>query len=145
MTASACAKRRDRRRLSRCRVATEAANGLAGSDFGPRFFGASASNTPASRCRRQSVRAEEYSPSRRRMAVIPPVFAARSVSSRIRSLSLTVRFRRDGRFVNSGVVATGGGTTVDLRLPFAPSAAVTSLSGFEIIGMIDVNLLRPQV
>jgi hypothetical protein len=58
---------------------------------------------------------------------------------------LTVRFRRDGRFVNSGVVATGGGTTVDLRLPFAPSAAVTSLSGFEIIGMIDVNLLRPQV
>jgi len=89
--------------------------------------------------------AEEYRPSRRKLAVMPPELATRSVSSRIRSLSCAVRVRRVGRSDISGDVTAGAGTTVGLRRPAAPPPAVTSFSGFEVIGMIDVNLLRPRV
>jgi hypothetical protein len=71
--------------LSRRALASSMANGLMSGDLGPRLLGVSTPRAPASRCRRQSERPDEYSPSRRRMAPIPPVLAARSTSARMRS------------------------------------------------------------
>jgi hypothetical protein len=59
MMASARASRRVRRALSRCNPAISAASGLGALVLRPRLAGVSASKTPAARCRRQSVSAEE--------------------------------------------------------------------------------------
>ena len=70
--ASARSKRRWSWALFRRAPASSAASGLGGGGLGPRLVGVSAPKAPASRCRRQSERADEYSPSRRRMAPMPP-------------------------------------------------------------------------
>jgi hypothetical protein len=59
MMASARASRRVRRAWSRCNAAISAASGLGAVVLRPRLAGVSASKTPAVRCRRQSVSAEE--------------------------------------------------------------------------------------
>jgi hypothetical protein len=59
----------------------------------------------------QSLSAEKYNPSRRRMAEMPPVSAARSGSSKMRSLSFAVKLRRFGVVVNSAPGALGAVTT----------------------------------
>jgi hypothetical protein len=66
-------------------------------DLGPRLAGVSAPRAPLSRCRRQSVRVDEYKPSRRRIAPIPPTSAAPSVSAKTRSFVCAVKVRRRGR------------------------------------------------
>jgi hypothetical protein len=83
---------------------------LAGAFSGPRGRGCNAPDVPAARWRRQSVKAEEYKPSRRRIAEMPPVSAARSVSSRIRSLYFAVKLRRFGTSLSSAVGAEGAVT-----------------------------------
>lgn len=111
MTASARSRRRWRRAMSWRALANSASSGLAAATFGPRLSGFNASKAPASRCRRQSVRADEDKPSRRRMAAIPPVSAARSVSARMPSFSAAVKVRRFGRDDSSGEAAAGVATT----------------------------------
>src|SRR5271168_1273784 len=61
------------------------------------LVGVSAPRVPLSRCRRQSVSVDEYKPSRRRIAPIPPMPAAPSVSARTRSFVCAVKVRRRGR------------------------------------------------
>ena len=112
--------------------------------LGPRLTGLRPPIAPASRWRRQFVRAEEYSPSRRRMAPIPPVAAARSDSARMRSLSCAVKVRRRGRSDNSGDAATGAGTTVGLRPPSVPAPVAASVCGWSM-GMCVMILPYPQV
>ena len=72
MIASACSNRRTSRAFSRLACASSAAKGLRAAGFGPRLAGVSAPRAPLSRCRRQSVRVDEYRPSRRRIAPMPP-------------------------------------------------------------------------
>jgi hypothetical protein len=125
--ASACSNRRRSLAFSRLALASSAASGFSGAGIGPRLCGVKASSAPASRCRRQSVSADEYSPSRRNSAAmpIPPVSAARSVSSRIRSFSLAEKVRRFGRDVSSGAEAAGAATVVGLW-PSSASAPAAS-------------------
>ena len=132
MIASACASRCLSRAFSRLACASSAAMGLTPASFGPRFSGFRASKAPASRWRRQSVRVDEYS--RRRMAEMPPVSAARSVSAKIRSFSPAVNVRRFGRSDNSGEAAAGAGTTVGLRPSSVPAPAAASVREF-LLGM----------
>src|SRR4030095_6930538 len=81
-----------------------------GAAFGPRFLGASASNSPRSRAARQVVRCEEYSPSRRSSAPIAPGVVHRSASRTMRRLYSAVKRRRCGLATTSvsAVVTTGG-------------------------------------
>jgi hypothetical protein len=58
----------------------------------------------------QSVRVDEYKPSRRRIAPIPPTSTAPSVSAKTRSFVGAVKVRRRGRFDISGAAAAGAGT-----------------------------------
>lgn len=116
-------------------LASSASNGLEGAVFGPRLSGFSASKAPASRCRRQSVRVDEYRPSRRRIAAIPPVSAARSVSARIRSFSAAVKVRRFGRDENSGGTATGAATTPGFS-PASGTASDTGAGRGVLLGMV---------
>jgi hypothetical protein len=134
MIASACASRCLSRAFSRLACASSTAMGLTAASFGPRFSGFRASKAPASRWRRQSVRVDEYTPSRRRMAEMPPVSAARSVSPKIRSFSPAVNVRRFGRSDNSGETAAGAGTTVGLRPSSVPAPAAASVREF-LLGM----------
>jgi len=64
--------------------------------FGPRFFDRSPASAPSSRCRRQAVSSDEYSPSRRSKAPISPGALHASASRTIRSLRswLLHRIRR---------------------------------------------------
>ena len=132
MIASACASLCLSRAFSRLACASSVAMGLTAASFGPRFSGFRASKAPASRWRRQSVRVDEYTPSRRRMAEMPPVSAARSVSPKIRSFSPAVNVRRFGRSDNSG--EAGAGTTVGLRPSSVPAPAAASVREF-LLGM----------
>jgi len=109
--ASACSRRRRNAAFSRLALVRSACRGLIGAFSGPRRRGCNAPNVPAARWPRQSLRAEEYRPSRRRMAEMPPVSAARSVSSRMRSLYFAVKLRRFGVVVSSAVAALGAATT----------------------------------
>jgi hypothetical protein len=124
MIASACANRRASRAFSRFTCASSAANGFAGAGFGPRLAGVSAPSAPLSRCRRHSPKVDEYRPSRRRIAPIPPTSAAASVSASTRSFSCAVKVRRRGRSDSSDAATAGAGTTVGLRPPSAPAPAV---------------------
>ena len=74
--------------------------------FRPALTRPQRTQSPASRWPRQSLKAEEYRPSRRRMAEIPPVSATRSVSARICSLYFAVKLRRFGPAVNSADATT---------------------------------------
>jgi len=65
---------------------------------------------------------------------MPPVPAARSVSSRMRRLSPTVNVRRVGRSDNSGLAAAGAGTTVGLR-PSSVPAPAAALASTTLLGM----------
>jgi hypothetical protein len=134
MIASACSRRRLSRAFSRRTLARSAVSGFGAATLGPRRAGLRAENAPASRCRRQSVRLDEYTPSRRRIAPIPPLAAARSVSSRMRSLSCTVKLRRRGRSDNSGEAAAGTGTAVGLRPSTVPVPAAMATST-TLLGM----------
>src|SRR5690349_11588067 len=68
------------------------------------------------------------------MAPMPPVPAARSVSSRMRRLSPAVNVRRVGRSDSSGLVAAGAGTTVGLR-PSSVPAPAAALASTTLLGM----------
>src|ERR1700693_5445942 len=117
--ASACSNLRPRRAFSRLACASSAAKGFRAVGFGPRLAGVSAPRTPLSRCRRQSVRVDEYKPSRRRIAPIPPTSVAPSVSAKTRSFVRAVKVRRRGRSNSSGAAVAGAGTAVGLRPPSA--------------------------
>ena len=90
---------------------------------GPRLPGVNAPRAPLSRCRRQSDRVDEYKPSRRKIAPIPPTSAATSVSAKTRSFACAVKVRRRGPSNNSGAAVAGTGTAVGLRLPSASTPA----------------------
>ncbi len=94
-------------------------------------------------CRRQSHRLEEQRPSRRRIAPIPPVSAARSISVRMRNLFWTVKVRRRGRSDNSGDAEAGAATTVGLRPSFEAAPASASICVWSM-GMSEAILPRPQ-
>src|ERR1019366_169410 len=110
MIASACSNLRPSRAISRLDCASSAVKGFRAVSLGPRLVGVSAPRTPLSRCRRQSVRVDEYKPSRRRIALIPPTSTAPSVSAKTRSFVCAVKVRRRGRFDISGAAAAGAGT-----------------------------------
>jgi hypothetical protein len=97
----------------------------------------SRASAPSSRCLRQSVRCEEYSPSRRSRAPISPLFMQASASSRIRSLYCAVNRRRLGRSTSSGSCAPPRAErpAAELRSPmarFAPRPPVPFLCAFNI-------------
>src|SRR3954454_13328787 len=91
-------------------------------DLGPRFWGANAWRTTASRSRRQVVNREEYKPSRRRRAPTPPEPFARSASARIRCLYSAVKRRRLAWATTSGLGWVFGSA------PVLPSVALRSPS-----------------
>src|SRR3989304_51049 len=70
--------------------------------LGPRFLGERASSVPLSAWRRQVVRLDEYSPSRRRRAPICPDSLQDSACRNIRRLYSAVYFRRTGFSRTSG-------------------------------------------
>ena len=115
--------------MSRRAAANSELSGLLGGTFGPRRAGVSAPNVPASRWRRHSLRADEYSPWRRRSAPTAPLPAARSASLRMASFSAAVNVRRRGRSEISGSAAVGAGTTVGLRPPSVPTPTAASWFG----------------
>src|ERR1035437_1961811 len=96
MMASACSSLRKSRAFSRLACASSPAIGLRTAGLGPRLIDVIAPSAPASRSRRHSLKVDEYRPSRRRIAPVPPA-GARSISARTRSLSCTVNVRRRGR------------------------------------------------
>src|SRR5450631_2289409 len=71
-------------------------------DLGPRFCGANAWRTPASRSRRHVVNREEYKPSRRSSAPTPPEPLAWPASVRMRRLYSAVKRRRLACATTSG-------------------------------------------
>lgn len=97
--ASACSSRLRNLAFSRLALANSAAKGFSAAGAGPRLRGVRALSTPVERWRRQSVSADEYRPSRRNRAAIPPGSVTRSASSRMRSFSLAEYVRRFGRGV----------------------------------------------
>src|SRR5208282_694978 len=123
MIASACSNLRLSRAFSRLACASSAAKGFSTAGFGPRLPGVSAPRAPLSRCRRQSDKVDEYKPSRRKIAPIPPTSAATSVSAKTRSFACAVKVRRRGPSNNSGAAVAGAGTAVGLRLPSASTPA----------------------
>src|SRR6516162_1091543 len=141
MIASARSNLRPRRAFSRLACASSAAKGFGTAGLGPRLVGVSAPRAPLSRCRRQSVSVDEYKPSRRRIAPIPPTPAATSVSARTRSFVCAVKVRRRGRSDISGAVAAGAGTTLGLRSLPAPAAPSVLAS---LCCMTTMVVLRPQ-
>ena len=143
MMAPARARLCVRRALFRCKAATSAESGLGSAVLGPRLPGTSALNAPASRCRRHSLRLDEQSPSRWRIAPIPRVSAARSISARMRGLSLAVNVRRRGRSDKSGDAEAGAATIVGLRPPFIAAPASASV-GVWSMGMGEMILGHPQ-
>src|SRR5574337_1273417 len=76
----------------------------------PRCLGVSADRVPASRWRRQVVRFDEYSPSRRRSAPRLPGTVQASASLRIRSLSAAVKRRLAALAGTSGSGGAAGAT-----------------------------------
>ena len=62
MIASACCNCRPRRAVCRLACASSAAKGFRAAALGPRLAGVSPPRAPLSRCRRQSVRVDEYKP-----------------------------------------------------------------------------------
>src|SRR6202140_845155 len=160
MIASACSNLRPSRAFSRLACASSAVKGFRAVGFGPRLAGVSAPRAPLTRCRRQPVRVDEYKPSRRRIAPIPPTSVAPSISARTRSFVCAVKVRRRGRSDISGTAAAGGattgalppppppaaagaGTTVGLRPPSAPAPAASSVF-VSLCCMTTMVVLRPQ-
>src|SRR4249920_486708 len=95
-----------------------------GSAFGPRLTGANAASSAASRWRRQVLKDEEYTPSRRISAPISPGLLQRSAASRIRRLSALEKCLRRARGTTSGSdpdraigAADPGASSVALRAP----------------------------
>src|SRR5580765_1937076 len=94
------------------------------SSLGPRFCGASAARSAASRWRRQVLKLEEYTPSRRINAPISPGLVQRSAASKMRRLSALDKCRRRARGTTSESVtgrvagaADSGASSVALRAP----------------------------
>ena len=144
MIASACSNLRPSRAFSRLACASSAAKGFRAAALGPRLAGASAPRAPLSRWRRQSARLDEYKPSRRRIAPIPPTSAAPSVAARTRSFVCTENVRRRGRSDNSGAAAAGPGTAVGLRPSLRTSPGGTVRFRFVVLHDHVMVVLRPQ-
>jgi hypothetical protein len=102
MIVSARARRSCSRRFSRC----ARAKARLASSTSPAARPLPVASNPASRCRRQSVRCEEYSPSRRSRVPISPL-AQRSASASTRSLYAVVNRRRPARGRSSGSGPSG--------------------------------------
>src|ERR1035438_8597491 len=96
-------------------------------DLGPRLWGDKAWRTPASRSHRQVFNKEEYNPSRRSTAPIPPEPLAASTSCKMRSLYSAVNRRRLAWATTSGSgrsEAVPGPASVELRLASLRSASL---------------------
>ena len=91
-------------------------------DLGPRFCGVRAWRTPAARSRRQVANNDEYSPSRRSSAPIPPEPLAWSDSVRMRCLYSAVKRRR------LAWATTSGSGWILGSAPALPSVALRSPS-----------------
>ena len=108
-----------RRAFSRSRCATRACNGFAWG-LRPRRRG----SRLAACCARHVVKCEEYNPSRRNSAPIPPGAVLRSASRKIRSLYSAVNRRRRALLGTSGFgrAAAAPGSAPVASAPFAPPA-----------------------
>src|ERR1017187_6604792 len=98
-------------------------------DLGPRFWGARAWRTPASRSRRQVVNRDEYSPSRRSSAPTPPEPLAWSAAARMRCLYSAVKRRRLACATTSGSGLAVVLPLVVLRSPSLRSGSLRPTSG----------------
>ena len=108
--------------LSRSRVscASCCASARPASALGPRFCASSAPRTAASRWRRQVLKEDEYTPSRRIKAPISPDWVQRSAPCRMRRLSALVKLRRRARGTTS--VSVRAGPIDGAELPASPVA-----------------------
>src|SRR5207253_1249888 len=95
-----------------------------GSVLGPRFCGASGARSAASRWRRQVLKEDEYTPSRRINAPISPGLVQRSAASTMRRFSALENWRRRARGTTSESLTCGfagaadsGASPVALRAP----------------------------
>ena len=96
-----------KRAFWRCSFRFSSSSGLR-LDLGPRFWGVSASRMPSARSRLQVASRDEYKPSRRSRAPIPPRLpAASSASCRMRSLYSAVKMRRFAFATTSGLGREG--------------------------------------
>ena len=113
-------------------------------DLGPRFWGVKAWRTPASRSRRQVATSEEYKPSRRSSAPIPPEPLAWSASARMRCLYSAVKRRRLAWATTSGSGWVFGSAPalppVALRSPSLRSGSLRPTGG-KTAGEDDGNLI----
>src|SRR5579863_811177 len=98
-------------------------------DLGPRFCGANACRTPASRSRRQVANRDEYRPSRRSSEPIPPVPLAWSAADRICSLYSAVKRRRLACATTSGSGWVVVLPPVELRSPSLRSGSLRPTGG----------------
>src|SRR5688572_26000319 len=98
---SACRSLFCRCSLSRRKCSFSTSSGSRVFALRPRFLDASPVNWPCSRCRRHAANADEYSPSRRKSAAIPPGPHV-SASSRMRNLYSAVWRLRIGLAGTSG-------------------------------------------
>jgi hypothetical protein len=163
------------RSLSRSRVSWAiccASMRAPASTLGPRFCGASAARSAASRWRRQVLRDDEYTPSRRISAPTSPGLVHRSAACRMRRLSALVKVRRRARGTTSESLPDGigdgadpGASSVALRAPcdapgsegtfsacmgpfdcwliFIPTSLLTDLSGVGVAAHIGTGGPRP--
>lgn len=123
------------------------------SNLGPRFCGARAASSAASRRRRHVLKDDEYTPSRRISAPISPGLVQRSAASSMRRLSALENCLRRARATTSesvpdanASVADPSASSVALRAPcVAPgsdtflTAAIVALD--ELLTVIPTSLL----
>ena len=124
-------------------------------DFGPRFWGAKAWRMPAARSRRQVVNRDEYNPSRRSSAPMPPEPLAWSASARMRCLYSAVKRPALGLGHDFGVGVGGRGRHClpwhsghprYARAPSAPPAAMPQAEAAETLWLFIVEILsRPAL
>ena len=141
ITISALRSSSVRRRVSRRNCWFSSATGSR-LDLGPRFWGAKAWRTPASRSRRQVDNREEYKPSRRSSAPIPPEPLAWSTAARMRCLYSAVNRRRLACATTSGS-GWGGRVlpSVELRSPSLRSGSLRPTEGNTAGGRRSCNLV----
>ena len=121
MTSSALSRRLLKPSRSRVSWAMCSVSALFASTLGPRFCGARAARSAASRWRRQVLKDEEYTPSRRMSAPISPGLVQRSAASRMRRLSALENCLRRARGTTSASVSGRGAGAAD---PGASSVAL---------------------
>ncbi len=134
ITSSALSSRLCSLWLSRVSCAICCISARCGSDLGPRFCGARAARSAASRWRRQVLKLEEYTPSRRINAPTSPGRAQRSAVARMRRLSASEKRRRRA-WATTCMSAPGGaaGAAVSAASPVAlraPSNAAETAKRF---------------